>query len=232
MRRFSTTVKSSVRSKPALRAALLAAACALAFGPHGAAGQEEKRQLQPMLGGAVTFTLPDAWKNPSYQGMSLVGLLQVTAFYPVEEGKEPGEERNLVARVSLSAFVDDGTRELSLKVRSDESYTDTYHHPPLYPDLVKLSDAFHGSDWRTIAWKATIYDKPHVSFARFGLSGKKWVGLSVLVQTDGSDPEPLKRIIADFNAMCESLKIDGKNQLDSKLDADKILEQLRAGKKK
>ncbi|HVF68808.1 MAG TPA: hypothetical protein VM914_14150 [Pyrinomonadaceae bacterium] len=229
MRRVLTTTESSVRSKLVRGAALLSAACALSLAP-ARAGQE----IRPlsMLGDAVTFTLPEAWQKPSYQGTSLVGLLHMTVIYPAGEVDESGDEKKLFAQIIMSASVDDGPRPLSLKARSDETYTDTYHQPPLYPDLVKLSDAFHGDSWRTLAWKATIRGEPHVNLARFGLVGKKWVGLSVMLLTDGSDPEPLRRAIADFNAMCESLKIDGKNQLDSKLDADKILELLRAGKKK
>jgi len=210
-----------------LRAALLSAACALALAP-ARAGQEMK--FSSLLGGAVTFTTPEAWQNPSHQGTDVVGLLQMTGLYPAEEGKNPEEARKIVARIWLSASIENDTR--SLKERSDESYVDTYHQPPLHPDLVILSDAFHGGDWRTVASKETVRGKPQVNLARFGLVDKRWVQLGVTLLTDGSDPEPLKRAVTDFNAMCESLKIDGKNQLDTKLNADKILERLGAGEKK
>lgn len=227
MRRILTTTESSLRRRPVLRAALLAAACVLSLAP-ARAGQETR--LSAMLGGAVTFTLPEAWQHPSYQGHSLTGLLQMKALYPAGESDESGEEKKVGAIITMSAFADDDTK--TLKVRGDESYTDANHQPPPDTDSVKLSDAFHGSSWRTIVWKGTVRGEPRVSFVRLGLVGKKYVGLSVILLTDGSDPEPLRRAVADFNAMCESLKIDGKNQLDTKLDADKLLELLRAGKKK
>src|SRR5215211_9123895 len=96
------------------------------------AGQEVK--VSSLLGGAVTFTTPEAWQNPSHQGTDVVGLLQMTALYPVEEGDEPGEARKVVARIWLSASIENDMR--SLKERSDESYVDTYHQPPPHPDLV------------------------------------------------------------------------------------------------
>jgi hypothetical protein len=36
----------------------------------------------------------------------------------------------------------------------------------------------------------------------------------------------IRRVVADFNAMCESLKTEGRNKFESKLDAEKILEGL------
>lgn len=230
MRRILTTTESSLRPRPVLRAALLAAACALAAAPHGAAAGQEKVKHSSMLGGAVTFTLPDAWQSVSDIGDNPTALLQMKALYPAGESDESGEEKKVGAIITVSAFADDDTK--SLKVWSDESYTDNYHRPPPYPDSVKLSDTFHGCCWRTIAWKGAVHGETRLSLSRLGLVGKKYVGLSVILLTDGSDPEPLRRAVADFNAMCESLKIDGKNQLDTKLDADKIMELLRAGKKK
>jgi hypothetical protein len=223
-------LESLAKSKLVLCAALLAAACALALAP-ARAGQEAVQgvKLSEMLGGAVTFTPPEAWRTPSYQGTSIVGLLQTTALYPVEEGQEPGEERNVVAVIVMSAFVEN--EERFWKQRSD-----TFHQPsgprPEYPDLVVLSDTFHGDNWRTLALKGTRHDRPYLALKRFGMVGKKFVFLSVTLPADVDEPKPLKRAIADFNAICESLKMDGKNQLDTKLNADKILKLLGAGEKK
>ena len=230
MRGFLTMSESSARFKLVLRAGLLSAACALSLAPALAgqeAGQEVKRS--EMLGGAVTFTMPETWRTPSYQGTSIVGLFQTTALYPAEEGTESGEERNIVAVITISAFAEDNPE--FWKQRSD-----SFHQPsgpqPEYPDLVVLSDNFHGGNWRTIALKATRRDGPRLTLKRFGMVGKKFVFLSVTLPIDVNDPKPLKRAIADFNAVCESLKMDGKNQLDTKLNAKKILELLGAGEKK
>lgn len=229
MLRVLAKLESSLRSKLVLRAALLAAGT-LALAP-ARAGQEAVQGVKrsEMLGGAVTFTLPEAWRTPSYQGTSIVGLLQTTALYPGEEGQEPGEDRNLVAVIVMSAFVENDAE--FWKQRSD-----TFHQPsgpqPEYPDLVMLSDTFHGGNWRTIALKGIRRDGPYLALKRFGMVGKKFVFLSVTLPADVDEPKPLKRAIADFNAMCESLKIDGKNQLDTKLNAKKILELLGAGEKK
>ena len=217
MRRVLATMEISVRSKLVLRAALLAAACALAPAP-ARAGQEMK--FSSLLGGAVTFTTPEAWQSPSHQGTDLVGLLQMTALYPVEEGNEPGEERKVVARIWLSARVEDDAR--SLKEWSDGAYLNSTSHKPHYPDFVMLSDAFHGGEWRTIAYKATHPDGPRVMLDRFGRVGKKWVYLGVTLLTDGSDPKLPRRAVEDFNAMCAGLKIDGENEFNSHVKTDAL----------
>lgn len=104
--------------------------------------------------------------------------------------------------------------------------------PPRPLNFVILSDVFHGDNWRTLVLKGAAHGEPHVSLVRSGLVGKQYVSLSVRLQTGGSDPEPLRQAVADFNAACESLKIDGRNQLDTKLSADRMLELLGAGAKK
>jgi hypothetical protein len=201
--------------------------------------QTEERKPLPIKGGTVTYTLPESWHRlpnefASVVGLGTAGLLQLTLLYPVEEGKEPtvlypaekveesGEERKVVARITLSAT----TQEYrSLKEMWNS-------RPPRPLDFVILSDVFHGDNWRTLVTKGIYYGEPYVSLSCAGLVNKQYTGLDVMLYTDGRDPEPFRRAVADFNAVCESLKIDGKNQLDTKLNADKILELLAAGAKK
>ena len=223
-------MRSARRSGLVLRAALLAAACALSLAPVRA-GQEAFQGVKrsEMLGGAVTFTLPEASRTPSYQGTSMVGLLQTTALYPVEDGPEPGEKRDVVAVIVMSAFVENDAE--FWKQRSE-----TFHYTPgprpEEPDLVVLSDTFHGDNWRTLALKGTRHHRSYLELKRFGMVGKKFVFLSVTLPAEVDEPKALKRAIADFNTMCESLKMEGKNQLDTKLNAKKILELLGTGEKK
>lgn len=186
-------------------------------------------------GGVVTYALPESWHKLSTNSiMYRVGLLQLTLLYPVEEGKEPtalypaekakepGEERHMVARLTLSA-TDEKFSSLKELIAS---------RPPQPQNFVILSDVFHGDNWRTLATKGIYHGEPHVSLSCNGLVDKQYAGLYVMLYTDGRDPEPFRRAVADFNAVCESLKINGKNQLDTKLDADRILELLKAGAKK
>lgn len=185
-------------------------------------------------GGVVTYTLPESWHKLPASSMNRVGLLQLTILYPVEEGKEPtvlfpaekakepGEERNMVARLTLSAL-DEKFRSLKEMIAS---------RPPQPQNFVILSDVFHGDNWRTLATKGIYNGEPYVSLSCNGLVDKQYAGLYVMLYTDGRDPEPFRRAVADFNAVCESLKINGKNQLDTKLNADRILKLLGAGAKK
>jgi hypothetical protein len=97
-----------------------------------------------------------------------------------------------------------------------------------------LSDKSDGEGWRTVVWTQVQVTRgqPELLLEHFGVVNRKFVDLTMSVSLGTGDVERMKKAVADFNAMCKSLKIDGKNQLDSKLDADKILELLRAGKKK
>jgi hypothetical protein len=186
-------------------------------------------------GGVVTYTLPESWhKLTANSIMYRVGLLQLTVLYPVEEGKEPtalypaekakepGEERNMVARLTLSA-TDENFSSLKEMIAS---------RPPRPPDFVTLSDVFHNDNWRTLATKGIDYGEPYVALSCGGLVDKQFGGLYFMLYTDGRDPEPFRRAVADFNAVCEGLKINGKNQFGTKLSADRILELLGAGAKK
>ena len=181
-------------------------------------------------GGSVTYILPEAWEYPSLKGKGYVGhmggggLLQRTIYYPAGEGEESGEEGKVAAQIVLSTIVNE-PNPISLKEWSDP-------RPPQPPDFVVLSDTFHGDNWRTLVSKGTLRGEPYVGLHRTGLVGKQLISLSVRLLTDGRDPEPLRQAVADFNALCENLKIDGKNPLDAKLNADKILELLAAGAKK
>lgn len=199
---------------------------------------EARRLYEAVPHGTVTYNVPESWpgswhRTPN-QLMATVGLLQLRVIYPVEEGKEPtilfpadnweasGEERYMVTRLTLSATT---FKYTSLKEMWDD-------RPPRPPDSVILSDVFFGDYWRTIVSKATTNGQPHVGLYCAGLIDKQFAGLSVTLETDGRDPEPFRRAVADFNTVCESLKINGKTQLYTKLNADKILELLGAGAKK
>src|SRR5215212_5930530 len=93
-------------------------------------------------GGAVTYTLPEVWEYPSLRGkgmvgyMSVSGLFQRTVSYPAGEGEESGEEREVVAQITLSATLNEPSPK-SLKEWSDP-------RPPRPPDFFILSDVFHG----------------------------------------------------------------------------------------
>lgn len=199
---------------------LLNASAVRAQSPDPARTEEARRLYIP--GGSVDFTVPETWSTIRDQHMSVVGLFQKTVNYPVEEGKEPGEERDMVARITLSATTQDYR---SLKEMWDS-------RPPRPPNFVILSDVFHGDNWHTLVSKGTTAGGPHVSLNCSGLVDKQYAGLNVRLETDGRDPEPLRRAVADFNAVCESLKINGKSQPYTKLDADRLLELLGAGAKK
>ncbi|HVF42640.1 MAG TPA: hypothetical protein VM936_06505 [Pyrinomonadaceae bacterium] len=212
-----TTTESPVRSKLVPRAALLAVACAL-LAPAPASGQREK--LSSFLKGAVTFTLPEGW--PVYMSMDTdtQGAAELRGFYP-----EPPEGK-LRAQAFMTASFEHEYGTLKERIEAYErSHPDLKRHRA--GDVV-LSSTYDDVNWRTTAGKTVDSGKTYLTLGRSGLVNHKWVGLSVSFPLDGVSPEVLKRVVADFNAVCESLKIEGQNKFESKLDADKILERLGA----
>jgi hypothetical protein len=183
--------------------------------PDPAQAEEARRLYEHVRGGHVTFTLPESWSTIRDQSMNAAGLFQKTVNYPVEEG-------NVVARITLST--------IKQEYRSLKEMWDSRPQRPL--DYVTLSDFWHGANWNTLVTKGVSHGVPHVSLSCSGLVDKQYAGLSVSLETDGRDPKLPKQAVEDFNAVCESLKINGKNQLDTKLDADKLLELLGADAKK
>ena len=186
--------------------------------------------------GSVTYTLPESWHLKQDHYMAVVGLLQLSVLYPLEEEKEPTvlfpaqaakeseEEKIMIARVTLAA-----TQPLE-DFRSLKEMWNS--RPPRPQNYVVLFDVFHGDNWRTFAAKGIYHGEPYVSLNCSGLIGKQHAGLGFWLVTDGRHPEPLRRAVADFNTVCESLKINGQKQLYTKLDADGILKLLGVDVKK
>ena len=220
MRRVLTTTESSVRPKLVLGAALLAAVCGL-LAPAHASGQRDR--LSSFLKGTVTFTLPDGWPVYMYMDTDTQGALELRDFY-----REPPEGK-LRAQAFLSASPEP---EYNTLKESREAYERSH------PDLKRyrtgdavLSDTYDGVNWHTGASTADVSGTRYLTLARSGLINHKRVGLSVSFPLEGVSPETLRRVVADFNAMCESMKIEGQNKFESKLSADKILEGLETDKK-
>ena len=223
---------------------LLAASAVRAQSPaYDPAQAERARALYRP--GSVDFSLPESWGSTRRdQHMTVVGLLQLTILYPLEEGKEltvlypadkleeSGEERKVVAKVTLSSsdLADyENFKTLKEMIASRQMLASG---PPKPPDFVVLLDVFHGDNWRTLVTRGIYHGQPYVSLYRSGLVDRQTAHLDIRIETDGSDPEPFKRAVADFNAVCESLKINGKSRFDTKLDADKLLELLKPDEKK
>ena len=217
MRRVSTKTESSVRPKLVLRAALLAAACALSLAP-ARAGQRVP-PVSSMLGGAVTYTLPAGWHVSMYINTPMLGAAQIThteeasdrATGPLYMGARLVPKEKTVGDMIDEAFGSDLRKKNGGTVLSDES---------------------DGEDWRTVVWTEVQAGKTYVMLEHFGVVNGKFADLTASVSLNSGDVKWMKQAVTDFNAMCESLKIDGKGSFERKVSPDIITEQLKAGAKK
>jgi hypothetical protein len=88
--------------------------------------------------------------------------------------------------------------------------------------MAVLNDIPDGKQWRTIVWTAQN-GVPYLSLNRFGCSNG--VAVEVLVAfplLENGDQKWTEKAVNDFNALCESLKIDGKNTTEAKVQMDKM----------
>jgi hypothetical protein len=210
-------MRSAKRSTLLFRAALLSAACALAAVPPGAAGQEVK--LSSMLGGAVTFTLPAGWHVSMLINSLTGGGAEIRNTEKVSASPQ--------ARLFLSA------RPLREKKTVGEMIEDTFgSHLRNIQGGTVLSDTSDGEDWRTVVWTKFENGQPYLMLEHFGVVNDKFADLTVVVPLGLGDVKWMKQAVEDFNAACESLKIDGKGTFESKVSPDVITEQLKVNARK
>lgn len=181
---------------------------------QAAPAQDER--LTSLLEGAVTFSLPAEWAEQRHVDGPRHGYAHLKI--PYAEAERAGQ----TARAALSA----GAVPPGVTVRhiSDGVYQNKYE------GLAVIRDDLDGDEWRTVVWKAKFDAAPYLTLHRFGVSAGKQVELMVslpLVEGVGADAW-LARAVEQFNATCESLKIDGKNKFGTRLKPDKITAALKA----
>jgi hypothetical protein len=189
------------------RAALLACLSAAAV----AAQEKPEGRLSSLLGGRVTFTLPQSWVLQSHVDTKASGRAQLAVPNPSADKSPQRSEAILMVKIV--------PENINVRHESDGVYQN------LYEGLSVLGDAFDGDDWRTMVW--TVKDKaPSVVLNRFGLVNRVSVELVVVFPSENNDPEWLGNTVADFNAMCASLKIDGQNRFNSRLKTEDLSKKV------
>jgi hypothetical protein len=210
-------MKSARRSGLVLRAALLSAACALSLAPSRA-GQRVP-PVSSMLAGAVTYTLPAGWHISMYINTPMLAAAQIT--HAEKVSGQPQGPLYMSARIvpkekTVGDMIDD-TFGSDLRKKNGGTV---------------LSDESDGEDWRTVVWTEVQFGKTYVLLEHFGVVNGKFADLTASVALDSGEVKWMKQAVTDFNAMCESLKIDGKGSFETKVSPDIITEQLRVGAKK
>lgn len=217
MRRVLATAKSPVMTRLVLGAALLSAACTLWLAPARAG--EEVPPVSSMLVGAVTYTLPEGWHIIMYINTPWNGAAQISTT------KDPAARSPALAFLTADA--------LPAKKTVGEMGADNYgsHMRKLVAGTV-LSDKADSEEWRTVVSTLVENDGPHLLLEHFGVVDNKYAEVMVNMSLGSGDVEGLKKAVADFNAVCESLKVNGRGNFENRVSPDIIKEQLKVNARK
>lgn len=198
--------------------ALLTASAVRAQTPAQTRAAEEKK-ISPMLSGAVTFTLPEGWHVAMYSNSIRGGAAQI--HNPEDSMNRPQ------ARLFISAY------PLREKKTVGEMGNDNYGSIMRKEEGgTVLSARADGEDWRTVISRNVLRGEPRLMLEHFGVVNDKYVNVTVFVPLGSGDVAWMKQMVADFNALCESLKVDGKGSFENKVSPDIVTEQLKAGAKR
>jgi hypothetical protein len=217
MRRVSTTLECSARPGLLFGAALLSAACALSLAPARAGQSVPPRSS--MLDGAVTYTLPPGWHISMYMNRPTHGSAEI---HNTEKGADYPQ-----ARLFLSAH------PLTKKKTVGEMGSDNYgSHMRKVMEGTVLSDKADSEEWRTVVSTLVQSGKPYLMLEHFGVVDNTYASATVVMPLGSGDVGRMKKVFEDFNAVCESLKVNGRGNFENRVSPDIIKEQLKVNAKK
>lgn len=197
--------------KTSLRLVLCLACLCAAAAAARAQGEEKPDSL---LEGRVTFALPAEWGVRNYRST----MTQANARLDVPTLNQKAAPP--VATLSAQAV----GRGIGVRQFSDGV------HKNRHEGLTILSDTFDGDDWRTVAWTARSA-APYLALQRFGVAGGVAVELTLVFHLpEGGDLKAAEKVVAHFNALCESLKVDGQNRFTNRVELARFADKLKAVK--
>lgn len=181
---------------------------------HAAHAQETTDKPSSLLEGRVTFALPTEWGVKNYRSTTI----QASARLDVPK-LNPKAEPPIATLNAHTVGGGIGVRHLS-----DGVYKNGFE------GLAMLSDTFDGEEWRTMVWTAKSAT-PYLALQRFGVVGGVAVELTLVFHLpEGGDLKAAEKTVAQFNSMCESLKVDGKNKFTNRVELARFADKLKAVK--
>ena len=157
----------------------------------------------------VTFVIPSAWQIQSQEDSKTLGRTQILIPYALTDNTPHSANAAIVANI-----VPD---KITIKDVGDQVYS---HH---YPGMAVVNDIPDGKNWRTIVWTARTEGLPYVALDRFGVVNH--IAVEFIVEFplfEKGDPKWVEQVVSDFNATCESLKIDGTNSTEARVHLGKL----------
>lgn len=156
----------------------------------------------------VSFTLATHWEIQKQEDSATVGKIQI--FIPYPETEKTPHSANVVIVANTVP------RGVTIKEVAGQVYGKKY------PGMAVVNDIPDGNEWRTIVWTAHN-GVPYVMLNRFGCANG--IAIEVLMAfplLENGDQKWIEKAVNDFNSLCETLKIDGKNSTEAKVHLGKL----------
>jgi hypothetical protein len=157
----------------------------------------------------VTFSIPSHWEIQIQEDTKTMGRTQILIPYPATDDTPHSANAAITANTvpAQVTIKDIGDRVYGMK----------------HPGFAIVNDIADGNNWRTIVWTAKTEGVPYVMLDRFGLVNgiavEFMVGFPLM---ENGDAKWIEKVVEDFNATCQSLKIDGTNSDKAKIYVDKL----------
>ena len=157
----------------------------------------------------VTFTIPTHWQIQSQEDSKTLGRTQILIPYALTDNTPHSANAAIIANI-----VPDGVTVKDIGDRLAKQQ---------YPGMAIVNDIPDGNNWRTIVWTARTEGLPYIMLDRFGLVNNVAVEFVIgFPLFENGDTKWVEKVVADFNATCESLKIDGTNSTEAKVHLGKL----------
>jgi hypothetical protein len=164
----------------------------------------------------VTFSIPSHWVIQKQDDTKTMGRTQIFIPYPATDDTPHSANAAITANIVPA--------QVTIKEIGDRVYG--LNHP----GVAIVNDIADGNNWRTIVWTAKTEGVPYVMLDRFGLVNgiavEFMVGFPLL---ENGDPKWVEKVVQDFNATVQSLKIDGTNSDKAKIYLDKLPSREQPG---
>ena len=161
-----------------------------------------------LQGKRVTFVIPDTWVVQNQEDTAAGGRIQLLIPYPATDNTPHSANVAIIANVVQSG--------VSVKDLSDKVYGNQY------PGLAVVNDIPDGKNWRTLVWTAKN-GVSYVMLDRYGVVNNMAVEFLIgFPLLEKGDQKWIEKTVKDFNEVCSSLKIDGSNSTEAKVNLGKI----------
>jgi hypothetical protein len=157
----------------------------------------------------VTFTIPSHWRIQSQEDSKTLGRTQILIPYALTDNTPHSANAAIIANI-----VPDGVTVKDIGDRIAKQQ---------YPGMTIVNDIPDGKNWRIIVWTARTEGLPYLMLDRFGLVNNVAVEFVIgFPLFENGDVKWVEKVVSDFNATCESLKIDGTTSTEAKVHLGKL----------